>query len=448
MEYILLGGYTATILGLAWWYSRHNTHEDFVIAGRNRPMWQILLSKTAAAIGVGFFLIYTGYGYQFGWPITLLLVFQIISALVFAYWAVPKIYRYAREKQFLTMGDYCGSQLQSPRAGAVMDFLTTLAGFIWVGAGFIGGIKVVSEILSLTYEQALMVSLVIVGTYIILSGYRAVLATDVVQVIVILALLIIVSGSLIQSVDFASVVATAAEPLPIPLIVGIVIFGFFTIFGMADRYQLIYSAKSERAAQQGLLWSVLPFSLAFIPLVFIGLFMRQTAPGLDGDLVFITFLTEHSTESLAAIAGVMLVAGLMSTVDTWVYATASHSYQAWQRWHLRETSLSITTLRYLILIVLAVMGIFSYLFRDLLEVAIFSAATLIAFSTAMLYVISDGTVVSRFYTTIATSFIGLLGGSIVLGIIPELVIIPLLTGALGLLIPVRLLDRLDGGTNT
>lgn len=441
MTYYLLGVYILSIFAIAWWCAKANTKDDYLIAGRNRPMWQILLSKTAGSIGVGFFLLYTGYGYQFGWPITLLLVFQIISAVVFAYWAVPKIYRYAREKQFLTMGDFVGDQLQSMRTGAFLDFVTSAVGFLWVVAGFVGGVKVVADILVLSYEQSLVLAVLLVGGYILVSGYRVVLATDVVQVVAIFGLLSVMVLTLVTSVDVSAVSATFAESLPVTLIVGIVIFGFFTIFGTADRYQLIYSATSEQAARNGLLWSVVPFCIAFVPLVFVGLFMRMQGTAYDPDTVFLTFINQFTYTELASAAGVMLVAGLMSTADTWVYATASHWQVAWNKWRKEARSISISSLQTTILVCMVLMGVVSFFFRDLLGLAIFSAAILVALSVPMLYVIGGGSSSIRFVSTVLVSVAGVIVAALMLGVIPELVILPIIIGAISLLLPLRWFTR-------
>lgn len=437
MTLILLLSYILIVLGIAWWYARHNTKEDFLIAGRNRPTWQILLSKTASSIGVGFFLLYTGYGYQFGWPIALLLIFQIVSAVVFAYWVVPKIYRHAHEQNFLTMGDYVGHQLQSIRTGAFLDFVTSAVGFIWVTAGFVGGVKVISDILTLTYEQSLVLAVIFIGAYILISGYKVVLATDVVQMVVIIGLLVVLVTTLATSVDITVVSSTLAESLPVTLIIGIAIFGFFTIFGTADRYQLIYSAKSEKAARNGLLWSVVPFSLAFLPLVFIGLFMRMQGTSFDPDTVFLTFINQFTSPEIASLAGVMLVAGLMSTADTWIYASASHWQTAWNKWRGKAISLSVTSLQYAIIVCMTLMGLFSFFFRDLLGLAIFSAAILVAMSVPMLYVISGGKYPVRFVFTTTASVLSVVVGAITLGVIPELVILPIVLGSACLLVPIK-----------
>ncbi|MFT7644991.1 MAG: Na+/proline symporter [Candidatus Paceibacteria bacterium] len=337
------------------------------------------------------------------------------------------------------MGDYVGDQLQNKKTGAFLDFITAGVGFIWVVAGFIGGIKVVANLLTFTYEHALVLTILLIGSYILISGYRVVLATDVVQMLVIIGLLVIVFGTLFTSVDVSTVSTTSVESLPIVLIIGIAIFGFFTIFGTADRYQLIYSAKSEKAAKTGLLWSVVPFSLAFLPLVFIGLFMRTQGTNLDPDTVFLTFINTFTSASVASIAGVMLVAGLMSTADTWVYATASHFQTARKKWAGKIETISVSSLRSSIVVCLVFMGIVSFFFRDLLEIAIFSAALLVALSIPMLYVISNGDSSERFVLAVVISIGAVIVGTVLLGVIPEILLFPIAAGSLSLLIPVKAL---------
>ena len=98
--YLYLGLYIALLLIISWWVSRKQSKEDFLISGRNRGGWQIFASKFAAAIGAGYFIVYTGFAYEYGVATFTLVLGTIIGYLLFAYWAAPRIHDKSKEKKF------------------------------------------------------------------------------------------------------------------------------------------------------------------------------------------------------------------------------------------------------------------------------------------------------------------------------------------------------------
>ena len=344
------------------------------------------------------------------------------------------------------MGDFVGNKFNSIKTGAFLDFITAVVGLIWVVAGFVGGIKVVSHFVDISYVSALFITLILIGGYILLSGYRVVLITDVVQAVVIFGLLGLIMVALGLSVDLTEVIQTVTEPVPITLMFGIAIYGFFSIFGSADRYQLIYSAKNLHAARRGMAWGIVPFTVAFVPIVIIGLFMRLQDVSLDPDIIFLTFLNEYSAPALLPFASVMLVAGLMSTADTWIYAIASHLQNAFNKWRKQtqgqSIKLSVSSLRKMVVMVLVAMGISSFFFRELITLAILSAIISLVVSVPMLYVISNGKYTRRFVAATILGILGAIGGVAIFGSVPAVAPIPIIFSAIGLLIPISLLDKI------
>jgi Na+/proline symporter len=437
MVLFYLAIYVLIVVGVSYYFSQKNNEDDFLIAGRNRPLWQLMCSKIAATMGTGFFLLYTAYTYQYGWSTLVLIGCFAISFLAFAFWAVPQIYRSSREQNFLTIGDFVSHRFGNRLPGTILNRVMVVFVFIWIVSTFIGGAKIISAYVGITYDAAILVSLVFVAGYVYLSGYRAVLATDVVQAVVMLGLLGLATFGLASSADMGVIASTLGEPLPIELLIGIAVFGFFSVFSGIDRYQLVYSAKTEKIAVWSSALGIIPFAIAFIPLILIGLYMRVVAPGGDPDIVFMQFLTNHTSPVFFELAAVMLVAGLMSTLDTWLYAIATHLRPL----HNVSPATAVQTVRWNMLIASVFLAATAFVFRDLLSIAILGVIVIVTTSVAMLYVFSHGKYPERFIASVAGGVLGATVAVIVLGPIPEALPAPILGSLLGLLVPVKLLKK-------
>lgn len=440
IAYLVL--YVLAISAVAYWLSLRNSKEDFIIAGRNRPTYQVMLSKTAASVGVGFFLVYTAYTYQYGWPVMLLLIFFAISYFVFAYWAVPQIYKYAKEQSFVTMGDYVAHRYTKPNVGVLVDLLVVLVSFVWLLGGFIGGIKVVAHFVEITYVGALLVTLVLVGGYLLLSGFRVVIITDIIQVGIMVALFGLLIVSLGNTTSITEILVTAAEPAPIGLMAGIAIFGFFSIFNSPDRFQLIYSARSLDAARRGTAWGIVPFAAMFVPLLIVGLYMRSVNASLDADTVFLLFLEQFGNPAFLSFASVMLVAGLMSTADTWIYAIASHLRNGLSRIRDKTAALEVHSLRIMVIAVVVALGVCAFFFRDLVATSILGAVLMVITSVPMFYTFLNGKYYERFVLSVLGGVVGAAVGVVSIGIEPSALMFPFLGSVVTLLIPISFTKRI------
>ena len=143
--YIYLALYVALLLIVSYIISRRQRREDFLIAGRNRGTWQILLSKFAAAIGAAYFITYTGFAYEYGLGVFAMLTGIVLGYLLFGYWAAPKIYRPSKENKFYKIGDFVYYKTKNRFAREFSNWIANLILFAWLLVGIIGGAKIISD---------------------------------------------------------------------------------------------------------------------------------------------------------------------------------------------------------------------------------------------------------------------------------------------------------------
>ena len=312
LVYTYLVVYIAVLIIVSFVVSRKQTDEDFLISGRNRGGFQIFSSKFASAIGASYFITYTGFAYEYGLGIFAMLLGIIAGYLVFAYWAAPKIHENSKEKKFYTIGDFVYHKTRSRFAGKVSNVFSSVILFGWLLIGVIGGAKIINDFGFLSYEFAVILTCLVVLSYILLAGFKAVILTDIVQAFVIVVLLAVVTFGIVGTGNLGELFSVRTGEVSFQVVVGFFLFGFLAIFSYSNMYQLCYAARNKKKLKHGLGLAILPVVFASALLLLIGLFMAKHVGGLDAGLVFTEALKNFLPASLLPLSVVMFFAGIMS----------------------------------------------------------------------------------------------------------------------------------------
>ncbi len=424
--YLYLGLYILFLLILSWYISRKHTSEDFLISGRDRKGWHILLSKFAGSIGASWFVSYTAYAYEFGFWIYALLVGVLIGYFMFAYWAAPRIYKYSKEKQFYTQGDFVYNSTNSTFAKYVANWITILTNALWVLLGIVAGAKIVSHFGLIGYEVAVILTVFVVLAYILLAGYKAVIVTDIIQSIVIMVLLAVLSFALVSNSEITTILSAQTSRMGIAAIIGFLLYGLVSVFAQADRYQLCYAAQSEKKLKRGIGFAVIPVIIAASFLLLIGLFVFTKNPSMDPGLVFLEALRLYLPAALLPLGIVLFFAGLMSSVDTSIYAISSHVVLS------RNSTKPVYEVRLTTIILLILITLLAFVFRDIVDITILAAALTLVLSVPMIYLILGNKNSGRFIGSIVGGLIGLGLALYFIGLDPAAAILVLLGGCVGL----------------
>lgn len=425
--YIYLAIYVAILIGVSWYMSRGESEEGFLIADRSRKWWTIAASKFAGAIGVGYFIAYTGYAYQYGLGVFLVLFGLIVGYATFALWAAPRIYAYSREKRFYTQGDFVLHKTGSSLALQTTNIVASIILLGWLLVGVVGGAKVISHFGLMSYEIALIATALVVISYIFLAGFRAVLATDILQAIIVFALVVLLTFIITQGVGLGEILSAQVGSVDIVTALGFFIFGSLSVYAYSNFYQLVYAAKSGKAASVGLAASILPIGTIAAMLLMIGMFMFLQNSALDVDLVFLEALSGYLPPALLPIGIVLFFAGLMSSADTNIYGIASH-YVLSRKSERPKHDIRVAT------VILGVLSIvIGYFLRDVVELTILAAGFSVVLSIAMIYLISGGGNRYRFLGSAIGGVLGFLIGLAIFGIEPTALLTVLAGGFIGLL---------------
>ncbi|MFT5647473.1 MAG: Na+/proline symporter [Aureispira sp.] len=431
--YIFIGIYVVLIIAISYFYSKNGSDEDYLISGRDRNEWNILASKFAGAVGVSTFITYTSYTYKFGpWGVLPLILGAMVGYSVFAFWAAPKIKQFSTiGNQFYTQGDLVRFITNNNNTRLLTNSITICIQFFWILLSLVGGAKVIAYFDLLSYETALIFTAVIVLLYILFSGFKAVIITDVFQTIIILILLVIIVYNVLSNDSFSIPELIAAQPLePIKTkdIIGLMLYGGLSVFGLADRYQLCYAAKDANAAKRGMGFALIPIVIVVLLLMFVGLSALKQNNALDYDNAFIYAMQNLLSPSFYPVLLVLFFAGLMSSADTNIFAVASHASFSFAP----DSPNKVKTTRWITVIVVVLATSIAFFWQSIVDITIVGAAMRITIAIPMIYIISRGNNTGRFIASSLGGVTALAIGLILYGTSPSIVILVLLGSILGL----------------
>lgn len=187
LDWIILIAYLAALVLLGLRLSRRKDGaDDFFLAGRSMPTWAASVSLVATALSAATFIGVPEFAYRHNLTYLMMLVGSTIGALLAAWLLVPKLYRAGT----MTIYGYLEGRLGRGAAqAAAVTFL--LGQLLSAGARHFMAAIAVSYLLfgnlSMTSLIVAILMMGVIGTiYTVAGGIRAVIWTDVVQIVIML----------------------------------------------------------------------------------------------------------------------------------------------------------------------------------------------------------------------------------------------------------------------
>ncbi len=183
LDWIVLAGYFALLLGVAWWVilKKTKTTEDYFLAGRNVGWFVIGASIFASNIGSEHVVGLAGTGAESGAPMAHYELHAWI-VLLLGWFFLPF---YMRSGVF-TMPEFLEKRFDGRSRWFLSIF--SIVGYVLTKVSvtiYAGGI-VVSQLLDVDFFDGAIVTVIVTGLYTILGGMRAVVYTEALQTVLIL----------------------------------------------------------------------------------------------------------------------------------------------------------------------------------------------------------------------------------------------------------------------
>ncbi|MDD9953656.1 MAG: sodium:solute symporter family protein [Candidatus Woesearchaeota archaeon] len=324
IDYSLIVIYILVVLYLGWRAGRKETREGYLLADRNLNAMQSTATICSSKIGAGLLLSYFGLVYVYGVAAWWLFVGFVIGYTLFYFFA-KRLKRLADEKRYYTLSDYFFDQY-GQLAGYTTAVVVLLAYLLNFTIQLIGGAKVIATLTGMTYGLSLLIMSTVIITYIMIGGFKAVVKTDIMQYIAIIALTGILALFLFDNFTY---IAADWNPFgaPVGLLIVFLFSGIMAPFASAELWQRVYATKTARQAKRSLIAAMSMYILYGILLAFVGMIIKTTVLTTDPDIVLVLGFQELLPPGVLGLGIIVLYAAVMSSADTLLFTSASITIQ-------------------------------------------------------------------------------------------------------------------------
>lgn len=332
------------MLGVGFYFmKKNNSTEDYFVGGRKLNSLHIGLSVAATDVGGGFSIGLGGLGFTMGLSGSWLLFTGLLGAWISAVILIPKVSDLARRKGFLSFPQFL--QFIFDKRVALIAGIISAIGYIgFTSSQILAGAKLAASTFpELSLNQALLIMGIVAVGYTVMGGLKAVIYTDTIQWIVLMAGLLFVALPYVYfKIGGLEAIQTTLEPSFLDLTAiswQQIVNWMFTIIpiwfiGMT-LYQRIYASKNTKTAQKG--WFITGLFeypiMAFVGVI-LGMFSRVALEnGILGNHTLATMDAEMGLPILlhtilpVGVLGIVLSAyfsAIMSTADSCLMAASGN----------------------------------------------------------------------------------------------------------------------------
>ena len=364
--------------------------ESFLAADRNMNLLQTTTSTAATDLGGGFSIAMGGLGFTLGISGSWLIAVSGLSIVMVSFFLVPKVKHWADRARGLTTGDLFEARFDR-RTGTLAAVVIGIAWFTFVGGQIIAGGKLLQVTLEMDLTFAVVLSGAIILAYTAMGGLKAVIYTDVFQMLVLMIgiIFIVVPIGLYQVGGWSAMVA---HFMASPDTAGLVHWGsvgwkqalgwFFAVFPVwfisIAGMQRIIAARDLKTARRAFFLTGVPIEwpLFAVGSTLVGLIARMLLPDLsDPELATPTLIMQLLPAGIAGIVIAAYIAAVMSTADSCLIGPVAIFTNDVYRKHLRpdasqQTLVKVARITTLVFGVLAI-GI-AYLVPNVLDLILYA----------------------------------------------------------------------------
>ncbi|MBN2779481.1 MAG: hypothetical protein JXQ74_00230, partial [Alphaproteobacteria bacterium] len=319
---ISIFGYVTLLMGISLWHreKNYNARQDFLIADRKLSGLTAAFTMIASFIGGGTLLGNTSLVFKFGYYVLPLLIMLPTGLLLFMFMA-PKINQLAKKEKWLTLYDMFESRfgVETKNIVAIIQLINIL---LIASVAMIGGAQMLQIFTAYSYEMCVILMAAIVGGYLSIAGFSAVVKTDIIQAIFLLmifgVLLIFLTISA-PAPEISSYADYGFTTMPIHVAIFMGIIGTIFSFGSEDLYQRVYATKNVHEVKKALWITFFMWGFCYVCLIGAVFKLKMLFPELNGDMAFLIGINKVIPTSVHWIASLAILSVLLSTIDTFAF---------------------------------------------------------------------------------------------------------------------------------
>ncbi|MCA0975521.1 sodium:solute symporter family protein [Halomonas denitrificans] len=299
---------------------KHQSGEDFTLAGRSVPLFLIVGSAVATQVGTGSSMGATGFAYEYGWAAVL---YGIGMALGIS--LCGRLFSHARAWEVNTMSEEIGVYYE---ANPWMINLVTVGMYLasvgWLGAHIVGGGTYLSWLTGMDGTSARLIVGVVVALFVLKDGYAGVTWIASVQAVILFIGFVVLAIAALSTVGgFEGLREAAPEGAysflgldklnPIHAL-SIVFAEVMATLAVPSFRQRIYSSRDEGSLRKGFyITALISLSFCFIPPI-LGMTAYANNPALEQ--VNFAFPYLAMTVLPLWLGAIALISGLSATMSS------------------------------------------------------------------------------------------------------------------------------------
>ena len=339
IDYTIFAAYFLGVLGIGIYFFRKNeSREDYYVGGRRISATHVGMSIVATDVGGGFSIGLGGLGFVMGLSGSWLLFTGLVGAWLCAVVTVPRIKGIDVEKGLLTYPDF----LRIRYGGKVAATAAVISGIGYLGftsAQVLAGAKLAagSVFANITWADPLKLSLYLMAgvilIYTVLGGLKAVIYTDTLQWIILLA------GLSLFGLPFAYKEVggwqVMVETLPkeffrLDNVTWVQIVNWFVTiipiwFVAMTLYQRIYACRNVKDAKRAFfIAGLLEYPIMAFLGVSLGMMAHIVFPHAEKEMAMPMLLGQTLPAGIAGIVIAAYFSAIMSTADSCLIASSAN----------------------------------------------------------------------------------------------------------------------------
>jgi SSS family solute:Na+ symporter len=367
-----------------------NKYDSFLAADRNMNLLQTTSSAAATDIGGAFSIAMGGLGFTLGVSGSWMIAVSGLSIVMVSFLMVPKVKRWSDKAKGLTTGDLFAARFDR-RTGTLAAVVIGISWFTFVGGQIIAGGKLLQVTLNMDLTLAVLVSGAVILAYTTMGGLKAVIYTDVFQMLVLMIgiVFIAVPIGLIEVGGWSAMAQQFNSSESTKHLLDWSAVGwsqlldwFFAIFPVwfisIAAMQRIVAAKDVKTAQRGFFLTGIPIEwpLFAIGSTMIGLFARYLIPDLtDPELATPMIIMQLLPAGVAGLVIAAYIAAVMSSADSCLMGpVAIFTNDIYKRYINPESSEQhlVRIARYTTVILGVLAILIAYLIPNILELILYA----------------------------------------------------------------------------
>jgi SSS family solute:Na+ symporter len=285
-----------------------------------------------------------------------------------------KIKQKADELKVYSMPEYF-FRILGKKNGLMFSFFLVLQFFLLLIVNLIISGKVLAAIFPVPYFLAVIIGGVIVLTYLLLAGFKAVVRTDFFQMIIMFIMTFTVALFLFGKTNIP-VSEFNLGTLGIGNIIGFLILAGFGIMVAPDLWQRIFATKDEKNLKRGLTYSALILPILGIVISVVGLATKTVFPNIVPEDALVTGFSHLLPFGLKEFGMVLLYAVALSSSDTVTFVVSSIFTRDLKNYSAKYSEESMKKLtRFFMILFIALASLIAILYQNILALG-FSLASL------------------------------------------------------------------------